>query len=204
MVLNEAKPIGKRRERQKAETYELILESARVLFEKQGFKKTTIRAVAIHAEIGLGTLYKHFDNKISLLAAALHGDLVRLFEEAMESVPVDAQIKDQLIYVAGFNYRYYTSRPRLSREYIGQILFVEGEWADRIDRFEQMYIEKITDLVKTAKAKGEIKSDKNCRLVALCFKADYFLVLMDLFIKRKSSDPEKMLLLLRQLIDQTI
>lgn len=202
--MNKANPIGKRRERQKAETYELILESARVLFETQGVKKTTIRAVATHAEIGLGTIYKHFDNKISLLAAALHDDLVRLFEEATASVPVDAQIKDQLIHVAGFNYRYYTSRPRLSREYLSQITFIEGEWADKIDRFEQMYVEKVTGLVEAAKAKGEIGRDKDCRLVTLCFMADYFLVLMDLFIKKKSNDPEKMLAFLRQLIDQTI
>lgn len=203
-MLNEKNPIGKRRERQKAETYELILESARVLFEKQGFKKTTIRAVAIHAEIGLGTIYKHFDNKISLLAAAFHSDLVRLFNEAIESVPVEAQVKDQLIYVAGFNYRYYTSRPKLSREYLSQIIFVEGEWADKIEQFEQMYIEKVTKLVKAAKTKGELGEDKDCRLVTLCFIADYFLVLMDLFIKGKSNDPEKMLSFLRKLIDQTI
>lgn len=80
------------------ETLNMILESARVLFETQGFKKSTIRAVATHAEIGLGTIYKHFDNKNSLLAAAFHDDLVRLFEDAIKTVPQDAVIKDQLIF----------------------------------------------------------------------------------------------------------
>ena len=175
-----------------------------MLFEKQGFKKTTIRAVAAHAEIGLGTIYKHFDNKTSLLAAAFHSDLVRLFKEAIESVPPDVPVKDQLIYVAGFNYRYYTSRPRLSREYLSQIIFVEGEWADKIEQFEQMYIEKVTRLVEAAQTKGEIRAGKDCRLVTLCFIANYFLVLLDLFIKGKSNDPEEMLSFLRKLIDQTI
>ncbi len=202
--MKQENPVGKRRERQKAETYELILESARVLFETQGFKKSTIRAVATHAEIGLGTIYKHFDNKNSLLAAAFHDDLVRLFEDAIKSVPQDATIKEQLIYVAGFNYRYYTSRPRLSREYLSQSIFVEGEWAEKIEQFEKSYIEKITALVRAAQEKKEISKEKDCHLVTLCFIADYFLVLMDLFIRRKTNDPDKMLGFLRQLIDQTI
>ena len=79
--------------------------------------KKTIRAVTIHAGIGLGAIYKHCDRKISLLDASLHSDLIRLFEEAIKSVPVDAHIKDQLIYAAGFNCRYYTPKPR----YLGSI-----------------------------------------------------------------------------------
>ncbi len=202
--MKQENPIGKRRQKQKVETYKLILESARELFETQGFKKTTIRSVAIHAEVGLGTIYKHFDNKTSLLAAACHDDLVRLLDEAMQSVPLNAQIKDQLIFVAGFNYRYYTSRPRLAREYICQVPFVEGEWADKIEQFEQRYNEKITNLIKKAQIRGEIGEEKNCRLVALCFLANYFLVLMSLFIREKSNDSDKMLDFLKELIDQTI
>ena len=202
--MNQVNPIGQRRQKQKVETYDLILESARELFESQGFKKTTIRSVAIHAEVGLGTIYKHFDNKISLLAAACHGDLVRLFDEAIQSVPLNIQIKDQLIFVAGFNYRYYTSRPRLSREYLCQILFIEGDWADRIEHVNQMYIEKVTNLVKDAQKRGEIGEDKDCSLVTLCFFANYFLVLMELFIKGKCNDPGKMLAFLKKLMDQTI
>ena len=67
-----------------------------------------------------------------------------------------------------------------------------------------MYIEKVTHLVEAAQTKGEIRTGKDCRLVTLCFIADYFLVLLDLFIKGKSNDPEEMLSFLRKLIDQTI
>lgn len=202
--MNQGNPIGKRREKQKAETYELILESARTLFETKGFKKSTIRAVATHAEIGLGTIYKHFSDKNALLAAALHDDLKRLSNEAMTSVPKDLPIKDQLLYVAGFNYRYYTSRPRLSREYLSHIIAVEGEWARKIELFDQKYIEGITALVRDAQAKNEISKDKDCNLVTLSFVADYFLVLMQMFIRRKINDPNEMLAFLRKLIDQTI
>ena len=64
-------PKGTRRQVQKAETRALILESARTLFSTQEYDRVTIRGVATHAGIGLGTIYKHFPNKLSLLAAAL-------------------------------------------------------------------------------------------------------------------------------------
>ena len=106
--------------------------------------------------------------------------------------------------MAGFNYRYYTSRLRLGREYLCQIPFVEGEWANKIEQVDQVYNEKVTGLVRNAQTRGEIGEEKDCRLVTLCFLADYFLILMHLFIREKSNDSDKMLGLLRKLIDQTI
>ena len=198
------KPKGKRRERQKAETYALILESARFLFETNGFEKTTIRAVASHAEIGLGTLYKHFNNKISLLAAALYDDLIRLSGRAVSTIPEHAGIRDQLVHLAGFTYRYYTARPKLSREYLKHITFVEGEWAEKIERFDESYAEAVTRLVRAAQERGEIASEKDCDLVAAAFMAGYFFVLADLFLRKNITDPEQLLTFLRNLIGQTL
>ncbi len=81
-------PVGKRREKQKAETYALILESAKYLFDSVGYDKTTMRAVAIHAEIGLGTIYKHFPNKMSLLSIAFSDDLRKIFDSSIKEIPV--------------------------------------------------------------------------------------------------------------------
>ena len=198
------RPKGKQRKKQKAETYALILESARFLFETNGFEKTTIRAVASQAEIGLGTLYKHFNNKISLLAAALYDDLVRLSERAVSTIPEHANIRDQLVHLAGFTFRYYTARPKLSREYLKHIMFVEGEWAAKIERFDASYAETVTRLVRAAQERGEIGDDKDCDLVATAFMAGYLFVLADLFLRKNITDPEHLLAFLRDLIGQTL
>lgn len=196
-------PVGKRREKQKAETYALILKNARFLFDTKGFEKTTIRAVSSHAEIGLGTIYKHFKNKTSLLAAALHDDLIRLFGEATNTIPNGA-IQQQFIHLAGFNYRFYTSRPKLSREYLSHIIFADDEWSRKIEVFDKSYSKKVTELVCAAQERGEISKGKDCRFVALSFMADYFFVLGDLFLRQKINDPEQMLSFLKKMIDQTI
>ena len=204
MIEKNENPVGKRREKQKAETYALILESARFLFETNGFEKTTIRAVALHAEIGLGTIYKHFNNKISLLAAALYDDLSRLSNQAINTIPTDAGIRDQLIHLAGFTYRYYTGRPRLSREYLKHIAFMEDDWTGKIDLFDESYLEEVIRLVTAARERGEISREKDCEFVALSFMANYFFVLAHLFLRKKNTDPEYMLSFLRNLINQTL
>jgi len=204
MVTKTENPVGKRRASQKEKTYALILESARFLFNDQGFEKTTIRLVASHAEIGLGTIYKHFKNKTSLLAAAFYDDLARLFKEATCSIPNRATIQEQFIHLVGFNCRFYTSKPTLSREYLSHIAFADDEWLVKIGFFEKLYLKKVKALVWDAQKRGEISSEKDCHFVALSFMADYFYVLGDLFLRQKINDPDEILMFLKKMLDQLI
>lgn len=204
MAVKSKTPVGKIRERQKAQTHALILESTRYLFDTNGFEKTTIRAVATHAEIGLGTLYKHFTNKISLLAAALYDDLERLFKEAAATIPKKGTLSEQLLHLAGFNYRYYTSRPRLSREYLKHIAFVEDEWAEKIEAFDRAFTENVTALALAARDRGEITPDKDCQYLVLSLTADYFFVLSHLFLRQKCDDAGQMLEMLEKMMAQTL
>lgn len=196
--------VGKRREKQKIETYDLILESARFLFETKGFEKTTIRAIASHAEIALGTIYKHFKNKTSLLAAAFHDDLIRLFNEARNTLPYDVALREQFIHLVEFNLYFYTSKPKLSREYLRHIVFADEEWLEKIEEFEKSYLKIVKELVCSAQQRGEINETKDCSFLAVSLMANYFFVLGDLFLKQKVNDPEKMLFFLKKMIDQLL
>jgi len=197
-------PVGKRREIQKTETYALILESARFLFNTEGFEKTTIRAVASHANIASGTIYKHFTNKTSILAAAFYDDILRLFSEAIETIPPNESLQEQFLHLAGFNYRYYTSRPKLSREYLNHIFLADDEWLKKIQSFDKSYLKKITEIVSSAQQLGEINAGKDSYFTALSLMADYFFVLGEFFNRQKNNDPEQMLVLLKQMTDQIL
>ena len=48
-----------------------ILDAARALFADVGFERTTMRAVAAHADVDVALIYHHFGSKDDLLAAAL-------------------------------------------------------------------------------------------------------------------------------------
>ncbi len=165
---------GKRRENQKVETYALILKSARVLFETQGFKKTTIRAIALHAGIATGTSYKHFENKTSILAAAFYEDLSRLFKEATKTIPYEDSLKNQFEHLVKFNLSFYTSKPQLSREYLRHIAFADEDWLEQIEGFEKSYLAKVNELVSYAQQRGEVDPDRDCEFTAFALMANYF------------------------------
>ena len=204
MKSRKVEPAGKLREKQKAATRELILDSARALFETEGFKDTTMRKVAISAEIGLGTIYKHFKNKAALLIAALLGDLTRLYAAATAELPADRPLKQQLVQVARPFYAYYTSRPALARAYLTNLFAMDDEELTSINAFDETYAEHITRLVEQARARGEIPPEKDSALVATAYMAAYFFVLVTCFLRYHETDPEKMLILLENLLDQTI
>lgn len=197
-------PVGKRREKQKAQTRELILDSTRTLLEHHGYDKTTIRAVAAHAEIGLGTLYKHFSNKRTLFSAAFSGDLEKLFDNAMASLPASRPFKQQFIHIARSFYTYYTSRPALTKVYLTNLFLMDKDELAAINAFDETFAEKITSLVEQARQRGEIAADKNSGFVTLSLMADYFFVLGNFFLRYDVTDPEELIAILTGMMDQTL
>lgn len=64
----ENSPTKTRRERQKAELRQAILEAAREIAAQEGWHAVTTRKVAEKIEYSLPTLYEYFENKAALLA----------------------------------------------------------------------------------------------------------------------------------------
>ena len=197
-------PTGKRREKQKAETRALILESARHLFEAEGFKATTMRNVAIKAEIGLGTIYKHFKNKAALLVAALLEGLTHLYATATEKLPSDMPLRQQLVQMARPFYAYYTARPALARAYLTNLFAMDDDLLAPVNAFDRDYAETISRLVRQAQKGGELDAEKETAFVTMAFMAAYFYVLVTCFLRSNETDPEKMLATLDALLAPTI
>ena len=61
-----------RRRQQAAATRTQILESARRLFEEQGYAATTMAAIAADAGVALKTVYVAFETKSGVLRAVWH------------------------------------------------------------------------------------------------------------------------------------
>lgn len=60
-----------RREREKQNRRQTILNAAETLFARNGYRKTKIEDIAAGAEVSVGTVYGYFQNKEELLVAVL-------------------------------------------------------------------------------------------------------------------------------------
>lgn len=197
-------PKGNRRQVQKAETRALILKSAKQLFESQDYDSVTIRGVAAHAEIGLGTIYKHFPNKLSLLANAFFDDLKTQYRDAMSTVPEDKPFKAQFIHISKRFFTFYITHYSLSQAYLSHFFFYDQEWVDQINAFDDAYAQRLVALIRTAQDSGEISPGKDRHALALALISNYFFVLLNCFLKDQMTDPEKLVAQLDTLIEQTL
>lgn len=196
-------PAGTRRQQQKAETRLLILTSARKLFEELGYERTTIRAVANHAGVGLGTIFVHFPDKAALLAAALHDNLEAAITQALETVPSGAGVCEQLLHIAALLYAHYSKNPELGRILIKNILFISVSSRRPMDELETRFFTMASQLITDGKATGEIRPDIDSYLAAESFFAHYFCVLL-MELSETDFDPKRALDRLRSFLDLTL
>ncbi|MBI9086045.1 MAG: TetR/AcrR family transcriptional regulator [Desulfobacterales bacterium] len=193
-------PAATHRENQKAQTRALILETARNLFEEAGFEKATMRAIAARAQMGYGTIFKHFTNKRDLLAACLHDAIDATLADAFESLPAEAGLRQQFIHLARALIHHYGRRPQLSRTLIEGMIHVDGTWKTALDGQVNRFLVTLEDLVQTAKNRGEIRDDVESALLALSLFSTY-LIILAMSLRAARFDPEQTIHTLDQLVD---
>ncbi|HEB69377.1 MAG TPA: TetR/AcrR family transcriptional regulator [Desulfobulbus sp.] len=174
------------RQLQKEDTRRIILNSAYVLFAKNGYTKTTMRSLAEQAGVAMGTIFKHFPDKPSLLAAAFQDDLSKIIQNSFNSLP-ESGLKNQLLHITKCLYTFYAENHSLSRTLIKEVLFLEGEHGEILDAQIVEFLEKISVLVKNAIENGELNKKINIHDGALAFWSFYFTVLL-MGLKRPSFD----------------
>lgn len=165
------------RQRQKENTRELILNMAYKLFAEKGYTATTMRLLAKEAGVGLGTIFKHFPDKPSLLVEAYKGDLGSIIIEAFKTIPASG-IMDQLLHVTRYIYTFYAANPAFSRTLIKESLFLDGPHGKILDAQLQTFLENIAGLISSAVGRGELKADTVVFDVTQAYGAFYFSILV--------------------------
>ncbi|MCP4105504.1 MAG: TetR/AcrR family transcriptional regulator [Desulfobacteraceae bacterium] len=199
--MKKTEPKARYREKQKAQTRALILETARNMFDELGYEKTTLRKVAAKAGISHGAILKHFENKSDILACALYDVIKKQGEKAFDSVPENATVQEQFLYIAEQLFRYYSLNPGLSSTLIKHNLFITGEWATKFDEQTGRFMDKLTDLIEQAKKRKEIKKNADSELITMSFFSHYIFVLI---ICLKETDFDHGIKMLEKLFEQTI
>jgi len=82
--------VRERREKEREQRRQDILDSARAVFLKHGFEQTSMDRIAQAAELAKGTLYLYFKNREELLMALIGDD----FEELLEMIELAVKKKE--------------------------------------------------------------------------------------------------------------
>jgi len=188
-----------RRQVQKEDTRRIIQNTAYTLFAERGYTETTMRTLADHAGVGLGTIFKHFPDKPSLLVAAFQEDLSRIIHEAFKALPKSG-INEQLLHITQNIYGFYASNPEFSRTLIKETLFLKGKHGQMLDRQLTAFLNAISELLKTAVEKGELPIETDTHEGALAFGSFYFAGLV-MGLKKPVFDVEEQLIVVGALID---
>jgi len=95
----------------RATTRGRVLKAAREIFFRDGFAVTNLDEVAARAEVGKGTLYRHFGSKAELFVAVLSvGGAI--FDEAMEAaIEEGSSALERLRAIGRFYRRYWVEHP---------------------------------------------------------------------------------------------
>jgi AcrR family transcriptional regulator len=139
-----------------ADTRARILKAAREIFFRDGFADTNLDEVASRAEVGKGTLYRHFESKIELYVAVLAAGGAA-FDDAMRPVAEqEAPAIERLRAIGRFYRRYWSERPEYFfifsvlhfQDLIGQLSpallgEVRGIWERPLRRLEQVIAEGV-------------------------------------------------------------
>jgi AcrR family transcriptional regulator len=186
------------RQAQKEDTKRIILDSAYLLFAKKGYAKTTMRSLAEQAGVGLGTIFKHFPDKPTLLVAAFQEDLNKIIQNSFKYLP-ESGLKNQLLHITKNIFAFYGENPRFSRTLLKEIIFLEGEHGKVLRTEVMLFLNNISELIKIAKSSGELEVDINPEDGALAYWSFYFMVLL-FGLRQPTFDVEIQLQMLETLI----
>jgi AcrR family transcriptional regulator len=149
------------RERNKLQKRRRIYQVARRLFEKQGYDSTTMRQIAIAADVGEGTVFLYAKDKRELLFRIFKDDLVALFDEAFRQVPPKALFLDQLVAFTTPVLQFLLPHGALARIMVRENFNLSGHAADEFEDLRSSMNEKFGRILQDAQNRKEIRRDRD-------------------------------------------
>lgn len=122
-----------KRAEQRALTAARLRTATRHLMDSQGFAKTTIRAIAQHEGVSVGTVMAHFGTKEDLFFEVFYEDLEELSRKGLKLAEKVPELADRLYVFATTLLRAFAKKPHVYGELMRQGLLARGDWGTRFE-----------------------------------------------------------------------
>ena len=195
------KPVVGLREQNKLEKRQRIRAAAAELFKRRGYTAATMREIAQRAHVGIGTLFNYAEDKRDLVFLIFNDELAALTTAALREPRPGDTLTGQVVAVFGPHYRYFASRPVLSRILLQELTFYStGKQAEAFLQTRRRLIEGVLQLVQAAQVERRILSAEPAAFIARHFFFVYSAAVR-WWIADTRPDPEAGLADLKHLLD---
>jgi AcrR family transcriptional regulator len=145
------------RARNKLDKLRRIKEAAQTLFVAKGFDETTMREIAVRADVGLGTIFLYAKDKRDLLFLTINEPLEQITQEAEGVFDTKASLMDNLLGIARLHYRFFGRQPALARLALREMIFYDtGAQAASFQKTRERLIRLFGRTVESAIKNAEI------------------------------------------------
>ncbi len=143
-----------------------ILEAARAMFSRLGFRKTSIDEVAQKAQVGKGTVYLAAESKEDLFYQVVEREIRRWQAEMSATIDPKRPAEETLRALAIRAEHHMNSHPLVRDLLCGEMRKVLPRWADRFDQLSAAGRQNIIEVLRIGIAQGRFRDDLDLPWVA--------------------------------------
>ena len=141
---------------QKEATRQRVIEAARELFDTQGYEGATIREIARHAGVAVGSVFTTFASKGEILSEVMHGRLAPLYAEIDRVTPhLHGATADRLRTMFAIHFEFEARQARLFLAHIAAAY----DWTITSGASPYGRNMRLQDAIKAVLARGVTQGD---------------------------------------------
>ncbi|HTR29794.1 MAG TPA: TetR/AcrR family transcriptional regulator [Puia sp.] len=169
-----------------------IVDTARGLFKKSGFKKTTMGDIARSLGKAKSSLYYYYPSKEDIFEAVLHAEMDELLSQINHSVRNAATSKEKLIIYCRCRLNKLNELCNLSdalKTEIGELHELHCIMTDLKCQFDTTHVELVKEILAEGVANGEFKkiNEQNIELVAYLMVSSFRGLAVPLMVSKRPS-----------------
>jgi len=162
------------RQSQKEATRQRVVNAARELFDTHGYQGTTIREIARHAGVAVGSVFTTFASKGEILAEVMQARLAPMYAQLDQVMPhVRGSTVDRLRTMFAIHYEFEYRQARLFLSHIAAAYdFTQSPQARPYGR-NQRFPVFIREVLEQGVAEGDVRPDADFEEVITLLMAAY-------------------------------
>jgi AcrR family transcriptional regulator len=149
----------------------LVLDAALAVWDAEGYRGTTMAAIAARAGVSKPVLYECYDNKDDVLRALLDREEERLMAATQAALPVE--VTDDLQATVAASYEAFfaavLAHPKSWRVVVDAQRVMPKAIESRYHQARALFVEQIAELVRRLTPGGDQLSDAEARVLASNF-----------------------------------